>query len=52
MLTTLEAAKKLKISVQTVRKLIHTKQLPAVRVGRHFRIEIASVASFLQRSAV
>lgn len=37
-LTVAEVAERLSVSVQTVRRLVHAGQLPAVRVGQQIRV--------------
>jgi len=42
-LTIEEAAKKLKVSYLTVYKLVHENKIPAIRVGRQWRIPASAV---------
>ena len=44
-----EAAKILKVSTETVRKLIANKELEARRVGRQYRITREAIDRFLGR---
>ena len=46
-LTVAEAAKLLKTSRQQIRKMIQLGELPAVKVGREWRIPAAGIAAFL-----
>ena len=46
-----EAALFLNTTKQQIRKLIHTGQLPAVKLGREFRIPTESITQFLTPSA-
>ena len=46
-LTVAEAAKLLKTSRQQIRKMIQLGELPAVKVGREWRIPASGIAAFL-----
>ena len=48
-LTVDEAAEILRVSTKTIYKLIDEKALPAVKVGRAFRIAKADIISYLRR---
>jgi len=45
-----EAAKILKTSRQQVRKMIQNKELPAVKVGREWRISAEQLQEFITES--
>ena len=45
--TVAEAAKLLKTSRQQIRKMIQMGELPAVKVGREWRIPASGIAAFL-----
>ena len=47
MLTVQEVAEILKTSKQQVRKMIHSGEFPAVRIGREWRISETSIMEFL-----
>ena len=46
LLTTGEAAQRLGVDPATIRRLIAAEQLPAVRIGRSYRIEPDQLAAF------
>ena len=46
-LTVAEAAELLKTSRQQIRKMIQLGELPAVKVGREWRIPVSGIAAFL-----
>ncbi len=48
-LTVKEAATLLKTTRQQIRKMIQSGELPAVKVGREWRISIEAVETFLFR---
>jgi excisionase family DNA binding protein len=50
MLTTKEVARRLKVTPQTVQRLIGRGQLIASRVGRDWRIKPSALEAFLQRT--
>jgi excisionase family DNA binding protein len=50
MLTTREVAQRLKLTPQTVQRLIHRKELPASRVAGAWRIFRSDLQAFLQRT--
>ena len=52
LLTREEAAERLRIHLRTVQRLIVSKELPAVRIGRHVRIDPADLATLEDRCAV
>lgn len=52
LLTVKEAAQWLKTSRVQVRKMIQNGELLAVKVGREYRIPIASVREFIERSCI
>ena len=45
--TVAEAAELLKTSRQQIRKMIQLGELPAVKVGREWRIPVSGIAAFL-----
>jgi excisionase family DNA binding protein len=50
MLTTKEVARRLKVTPQTVQRLIGRGQLTASRVGRDWRIKPSALETFLQKT--
>lgn len=49
-LTVAEVAAVMRVSKMTVYRLVHSGELPAVRVGRSFRVSEATVNEYLQSS--
>ena len=49
-LTVAEVAQVMRVSKMTVYRLVHSGELPAVRVGRSFRVTEEDVNEYLQRS--
>ena len=49
-LTVKEAAQLLKTTRQQIRKMIQNGELPAVKVGREWRIPMESIRLFLENS--
>ncbi len=49
-LTIAEVATMMRVSKMTVYRLVHGGELPAVRVGRSFRVTEKDVNAYLQRS--
>ena len=49
-LTVAEVATVMRVSKMTVYRLVHSGELPAVRVGRSFRVPENDVHAYLQRS--
>ena len=49
-LTVAEVATSLRVSKMTVYRLVHSGDLPAVRVGRSFRVPEKAVQDYLQSS--
>ena len=49
-LTVAEVASVMRVSKMTVYRLVHSGELPAVRVGRSFRVQEDAVTEYLQRS--
>lgn len=49
-LTIAEVATTMRVSKMTVYRLVHNGELPAVRVGRSFRVTEKDVNEYLQRS--
>ncbi|MEO9223011.1 MAG: helix-turn-helix domain-containing protein [Mycobacteriaceae bacterium] len=46
--TVAEVAKVMRVSKMTVYRLVHSGELPAVRVGRSFRVRAEAVHSYLE----
>lgn len=51
-LTVVEVAKTMRVSKMTVYRLIHSGELPAVRVGRSFRVTQEAVQEYLEQAFV
>ncbi|MET1058064.1 MAG: helix-turn-helix domain-containing protein [Nocardioides sp.] len=49
-LTIAEVASMMRVSKMTVYRLVHNGELPAVRVGRSFRVTEQDANAYLQRS--
>ncbi|MGV0407904.1 helix-turn-helix domain-containing protein [Corynebacterium resistens] len=49
-LTVAEVAKLMRVSKMTVYRLIHSEELPAVQVGRNFRVRESAVNEYLGAS--
>ncbi|MEZ0577817.1 helix-turn-helix domain-containing protein [Nocardioides sp. MH1] len=49
-LTIAEVATMMRVSKMTVYRLVHNGELPAVRVGRSFRVPEADVDEYLRKS--
>ena len=49
-LTVAEVAAAMRVSKMTVYRLVHAGELPAVRVGRSFRVSEDAVDEYLRRS--
>jgi len=49
-LTIAEVASMMRVSKMTVYRLVHNGELPAVRVGRSFRVTEKDVNEYLQKS--
>ena len=49
-LTVAEVATMMRVSKMTVYRLVHSGELPAVRVGRSFRVVEADVNEYLRKS--
>jgi len=49
-LTVAEVAAMMRVSKMTVYRLVHNGELPAVRVGRSFRVEEKDVDEYLRKS--
>lgn len=47
-----EVADSMRVSTMTVYRLIKTGELPAIRVGRHFRIRAADLAEYFEARVV
>jgi excisionase family DNA binding protein len=51
-LTVAEVAAAMRVSKMTVYRLVHSGTMPAVRVGRSFRVPEAAVSDYLSESFV
>jgi excisionase family DNA binding protein len=51
-LTVAEVATMMRVSKMTVYRLVHSGEMPAVRVGRSFRVPEPAVEQYLQHSFV
>jgi excisionase family DNA binding protein len=51
-LTVAEVATMMRVSKMTVYRLVHSGEMPAVRVGRSFRVPETAVDQYLQHSFV
>jgi excisionase family DNA binding protein len=49
-LTVAEVARMMRVSKMTVYRLVHSGELPAVRVGRSFRVPEGDVDEYLRKS--
>lgn len=49
-LTIAEVAAKMRVSKMTVYRLVHNGELPAIRVGRSFRVTEDDVNEYLRKS--
>jgi excisionase family DNA binding protein len=49
-LTVAEVAKAMRVSKMTVYRLVHSGELPAVRVGRSFRVPEDAVNEYLRKA--
>ena len=49
-LTVAEVATTMRVSKMTVYRLVHSGELPAVRVGRSFRVQQSAVDEYLRKS--
>ncbi|MCA1783932.1 MAG: helix-turn-helix domain-containing protein [Intrasporangiaceae bacterium] len=52
LLTAAEVADQLRVSTMTVYRLIRRGELPAVRVGRNYRVRDRDLAAFLEAQVV
>lgn len=52
LLTVREVADSIRVSTMTVYRLIKGGELPAIRVGKHFRIREADLGSYLDERVV
>lgn len=52
LLTASEVAERLRVSTMTVYRLIRSGELPAVRVGRNYRVRSDDLLSYLDRQRV
>ncbi|MBN1902009.1 helix-turn-helix domain-containing protein [Candidatus Sumerlaeota bacterium] len=47
-----ELAKNLKVSMRTIQRIIHRKQLPAIRIGRQWRFRKEWVDEWLKNNTI
>jgi excisionase family DNA binding protein len=52
LLTAAEVAGQLRVSTMTIYRLIRRGELPAVRVGRNYRVRAADLDSYLEQQVV
>lgn len=52
LLTAAEVADQLRVSTMTIYRLIRTGDLPAVRVGRNYRVRARDLAAYLDAQVV
>lgn len=52
LLTAAEVAEQLRVSTMTVYRLIRSGELPAVRVGRNYRVRDPDLEAYLQAQVV
>lgn len=52
LLTAAEVADNLRVSTMTVYRLIRSGELPAVRVGRNYRVRAEDLENYLQEQVV
>jgi len=52
LLTAAEVADHLRVSTMTVYRLVRRGELPAVRVGRNYRVRAADLAAYLDNQVV
>jgi excisionase family DNA binding protein len=52
LLTVREVAESMRVSTMTVYRLIKAEELPAIRVGKHFRIRRRDLAGYLDARTV
>lgn len=52
LLTAAEVAARLRVSAMTIYRLIHRGELPAVRVGRNYRVRVEDLQSYLDGQVV
>ncbi len=52
LLTVAEVAAQLRVSTMTIYRLIRSGELPAVRVGRNYRVRAAELDAYLQAQIV
>lgn len=52
LLTAAEVASRLRVSTMTVYRLIRSGELPAVRVGRNYRVRAADLGDYLEQQRV
>ncbi|MGO1315924.1 MAG: helix-turn-helix domain-containing protein [Cellulomonadaceae bacterium] len=51
-LTVAEVADAMRVSRMTVYRLVHSGELPAIRVGKSFRVPEQALAAYLRASAI
>jgi excisionase family DNA binding protein len=51
LLTIAEVAAVLRVSKMTIYRLVHTGELPAIRIGRSFRVRTSTLRTYLDNAA-
>lgn len=51
-LTVAEVAEQMRVSNMTVYRILHSGELPAIRVGRSFRVPAEALEAYLRTNAV
>ncbi|TVP74955.1 MAG: DNA-binding protein [Nitriliruptor sp.] len=52
LLTAAEVAEQLRVSTMTIYRLIRSGELPAVRVGRNYRVRVEDLTAYLEGQVV
>lgn len=52
LLTAAEVAERLRVSTMTIYRLIRSGELPAVRVGRNYRVRAGDLDTYLEEQVV
>ena len=52
LLTAAEVAEQLRVSTMTIYRLIRSGELPAVRVGRNYRVRVEDLTAYLEAQVV
>jgi excisionase family DNA binding protein len=51
LLTITEVAASLRVSKMTIYRLVHAGELPAIRIGRSFRVRASALRTYLDNAA-